>query len=91
MWHRANTANQKFKQNAQTQDADGMQALSLLYDTVRGCNSTIICFIGGGGGLWALCHLPLSPPPPVFAGTPATWHTADYQENRLKSTVAGIL
>ena len=33
MWQRSQTANQKFKQNAQTQDADGMQAMSVLYMT----------------------------------------------------------
>ena len=33
MWLRARTANQKFKQNAQTQDTDDMQALSVLYLT----------------------------------------------------------
>ena len=34
MWLRAQTANQKLKQNAQTQDADGMQAMSVLYMTL---------------------------------------------------------
>ena len=33
MWLQAQTANQKLKQNAPTQDADGMQALSALYKT----------------------------------------------------------
>ena len=33
VWLRAQTANQKLKQNAQTQDADGMQALSVIYIT----------------------------------------------------------
>ena len=33
MWLRAQTANQKSKQNVETQDADGMQALSVLYMT----------------------------------------------------------
>ena len=31
MWQRAQTANKKFKQNAQTQDADGMQGMPVLY------------------------------------------------------------
>ena len=31
MWQRAQTANQKLKQNAQTHDADSMQAISVLY------------------------------------------------------------
>ena len=33
MWLQAQTANQKLKQNALTQDADGIQALSVLYMT----------------------------------------------------------
>ena len=33
IWLRAQTLNQKLKQNAQTQDADGMQALSVLNTT----------------------------------------------------------
>ena len=33
MWLRAQTANQKLEQNAQTQDADIMQDFSLLYMT----------------------------------------------------------
>ena len=31
MWLRTQTTNEKFKQGAQTQDADGMHAMSLLY------------------------------------------------------------
>ena len=31
MGRQAQTANQKFKQNAQTQDADDMQAMSVFY------------------------------------------------------------
>ena len=31
MWLRSQTAHQKLKQKAQTQDADGMQVLSALY------------------------------------------------------------
>ena len=31
MWQRAQTAHQKLKQNAQTQDADGMQAMSVFF------------------------------------------------------------
>ena len=31
MWLLAQTANQKLKQNAQTQDVDGMQAFPVLY------------------------------------------------------------
>ena len=34
MWQRAQTANLEFKQNAQLQDADGMQAMSSLYMTL---------------------------------------------------------
>ena len=34
MWRRAEIANQKLKQNAQTHDADGLQAMSLLYMTL---------------------------------------------------------
>ena len=33
MWLRAQTANQKLKQNALTQDASGIKALSVLYMT----------------------------------------------------------
>ena len=33
MRQRAQTSNQKFKENTQTQDADGMQAVSVLYMT----------------------------------------------------------
>ena len=33
MWLQAPTANQKLKQNAQTQDADGRQAMSVFYMT----------------------------------------------------------
>ena len=33
MWLRVQNANQKFKQEAQTQDADDMQAFSVLYMT----------------------------------------------------------
>ena len=37
MWMWAHTANTKLKQNAQTQDADGMQIFfCVIYDTVRG-------------------------------------------------------
>ena len=37
MWLRDQIANQNQKQNAQTQDADGMQAFfCVIYDTVRG-------------------------------------------------------
>ena len=48
-WLQAQIANQKLKQNAQTQDVDGMQALSVLYILirVRGYISAIIYFIGG--------------------------------------------
>ena len=31
MWQRAQTSNQKLKHNAQTQDADGVQTMSVLY------------------------------------------------------------
>ena len=49
MWQWALAAIQKFKQNAQTHDARGMQAMSVLYITVRGCCiSTILRFMGGG-------------------------------------------
>ena len=33
MWPQAQTTNQKFEQNSRTQDADGMQALFVLYIT----------------------------------------------------------
>ena len=33
IWQRVQTVNQKLKQNAQTQDVDGMQAMSVLYMT----------------------------------------------------------
>ena len=33
MWLRAQTTNQKLKQNFETQDIDGIQALSVLYMT----------------------------------------------------------
>ena len=33
MWLRVQTASQKLKQNAHTKDADGMQALAVLYVT----------------------------------------------------------
>ena len=56
MWLRAQTANQKFKQNAQIQDADGMQVFfSVIYDSVRCYTSTKILLMGGGG------HQALSP------------------------------
>ena len=54
MWQRAQTTNRMLKQNAQTQDADGMQAI-LHY---KGCFSAIIIrFMGGGGLLRALGHI----------------------------------
>ena len=31
MWLQAQTADEKFKQDAQTQDCDGMQAMSVFY------------------------------------------------------------
>ena len=34
MWLRAQSANQKLKQNTQTQDADAMQAMPVLYMTL---------------------------------------------------------
>ena len=34
MWLPAENADEKFKQDAQTQDADGMQTLSVLYTTL---------------------------------------------------------
>ena len=46
---RAQTLNQKLKQNAQTQDDDGVQAFFyVIYDTFRGHISTLILFMGGG-------------------------------------------
>ena len=50
MWLRAQTTNQKYKQNVQTQDTGGIQAyLYVTYDTVKGYVSTIILLIEGGG------------------------------------------
>ena len=34
IWQRAQNANQKFEWNTQTQDADGTQAMSVLYKTL---------------------------------------------------------
>ena len=49
MWLRAPTGNQKLKQNAQTQDVDGVQAFfSVIYDAVKSYISTIILLIEGG-------------------------------------------
>ena len=39
MWLLAPTANQKLKQNAQTLDADGLQAFNVLYMTQLGAIS----------------------------------------------------
>ena len=49
MWLRPHTSNLKFKQNTHTQDADGIQGLSELYDTVKGKIPTIVRLIGGLG------------------------------------------
>ena len=47
IWLRAQTASQKLKQNAQTQDADGMQDFFyVINDTVTGLISTIILIKG---------------------------------------------
>ena len=51
IWLGAQTANRKLKQNVQTQDANGMQAiLCVIYDTVRGYISTITVLIEWGWG-----------------------------------------
>ena len=51
MWLRAETVNQKLKNNAQTQDAYGIQAFpSAMYDIAREHISTKKLLIGGGGG-----------------------------------------
>ena len=58
MWQRPQTANQQLKQSAQTQDADGMQAMSVLYMALlEAVCQQIIRFMGGG--LRALCTAPL--------------------------------
>ena len=60
MWQRAQTANQKLKQNVQTQDADGMQVIPVLYMTPLEAvlqKSTFQGRVrGGGGGLRVLCR-----------------------------------
>ena len=49
MWLRAQTANLEMKENAQTRDADGVQAsFCVIYDTVRTFISTRILLIGEG-------------------------------------------
>ena len=48
MWLRAQPANQNLKQNVRTQDAVGMQALSVLNMRVKEFISTIILLIGEG-------------------------------------------
>ena len=62
-------ANQKLKQNAQTQDADGMQAKSMLYKTHLYAlfGQTYFSWEGGRS----------EPPPPHFsADAPGTRHAA---------------
>ena len=47
MWLRAQIVNQNLKQNAQTEDADGMQTFfCVIYDTALGNISTLILLIG---------------------------------------------
>ena len=45
MWLRAQTANEKLKEDAQTQDAAGMQDMSVFTMAHTGYISTIICFM----------------------------------------------
>ena len=49
---KASTAIEKLKHDAQSQDANDMQATPVLYDTFRGCISTEVQSMGGRMGLW---------------------------------------
>ena len=46
-WLPAKTVNQKLIENAQTQDADAMQAIPVIFDTVRRCIFKIIRYMEG--------------------------------------------
>ena len=49
IWLRAQTLNQKLRQNAQTRNADGKQAVfCVINDTFGGHISTLILLMGGG-------------------------------------------
>ena len=62
MWRQVQTVNQKFTQNADTRCRWQASYVCVVFDTVRGCTSTIGLFKGRGGGLLALCPLPLTHP-----------------------------
>ena len=80
----AQTVNQKLNHNAQTQDADRMQAFfCVIYDTVRGCISTIILLIEGGE-VRALR-------PQSFCWVLATQHAGIYNGNLLTSPAGRTL
>ena len=71
MWLRTQTANQKLKQNVQTQDVDGMKGLSVLY--MKNLKAISQKYYGScedeGNG---------SEPPAPHASTraPATWYAS---------------
>ena len=93
MWQRAQTPIQKLKQNAQTQNPDAMQAMSVLYMTLlEAVSQQLYVSCEEAGWLRVLCHPLFSPPLPPF---PVRFQPRDIQyiktKNRLTSPVVRTL